>query len=443
MASRNNNKTKEVCENHSAIERYICKSRIGGMSPMVRILIVGAGRVGAPLAAWLATHPKRLELGIQSISVSELNPQIRDWFTTASYPWPEPGMNEAIEQGINEKILHTVGPTSELPRTDVFDMAFICVGTPVEDGEPQLAHIKAIARDLQGTQLILRSTVPPGTSDEIAALTNQPVIHAPERLLLGTGMSELNILPQILGTTAYEHGTLFERHMLAFDVLTSLFSGTTIGSAVEAELAKICNNTVRYIEFAVGTELSMLMTHVGANPAMVRKMMTDNYSRGRLSYPSFVGSYCLDKDWQMLAFKGLHSKFAFEAFNFNQNLFKELTERIIDEHQHIGILGLTYKPEQDDTRSSISWELMKWLKDIGKSGVMIHDPLVKLTTEQELEYGACSVDSYKTILESCSLIYVMTAHAEYGAIRTNGQTFVDPAGIIQVGNGYDFVRSDD
>lgn len=403
---------------------------------MVRILIIGGGRVGAPLAAWLANKDM-----VQSVTVCEINEQIRNNFKNADFDWQEPGLNGAISS--TEKLFIIDSMPS---KPDVFDMAFICVGSPVNDGVPEVGHIMQLGKQLVGTQVILRSTVPPGTSDDLARLMDQPVIHAPERLLLGKGMVELDELPQIVGLTHMEH--VFPKLYTTVDFLGEVFSSTILGTAVEAELAKICNNTVRYIEFAVGNELSQLMTFAGANPATVREMMTDGYKRGRLAFPGFVGSYCLDKDWQMLAHRGLHSAFAVAAFETNQNMFKNIIGSSIHKYNKIGILGLTYKPNLDDTRNSLTWKLLEWLKEENKHGILIHDPLVDLSTEQELEYGACSVLSPQHVLKDCELLFVMTAHEEYRNLVPHADTvIVDPAGIIPQRetdlNGWDFVRGEE
>tara|TARA_Y100000593_G_C4322446_1_gene344624 strand:- start:7782 stop:8993 length:1212 start_codon:yes stop_codon:yes gene_type:complete len=402
---------------------------------MVRILIVGGGRVGAPLAAWLANKDE-----VETVSVMDTNEDILEHFRNADFPWEEPALNGAIS---STRKLFAVSDMPDNP--EVFDMAFICVGSPVNNGVPEVGHIMQIGKKLIGTQVILRSTVPPGTSDDLARLTGQPVIHAPERLLLGYGMKELGELPQIVGCTQSEN--LFPKFMTTLGFLEDAFPSIIMGTAVEAELAKICNNTVRYIEFAVGTELSQLMTFTGADPHTVRQMMTQGYGRGRLAFPSFVGSYCLDKDWQMLAHRGLHSQFAAAAFDYNQNLFKNILGENIHKYDKIGILGLTYKPGLDDTRNSLTWKLLEWLKEQGKHGTLIHDPLVNLTTEQELKYGACSVSSSKHVLEDCELLFVMTAHDEYRDVIPHADTvIIDPAAIIQKRevdkNGWDFIRGE-
>ena len=402
---------------------------------MVRILIIGGGRVGAPLAAWLANKDE-----VKSVTVCEINEQIRNNLKNADFDWQEPGLNGAIDS--TEK-LFVIDSMPENPS--VFDMAFICVGSPVDDGWPQVGHIMQIGKQLVGTQVILRSTVPPGTSDDLARLMDQPVIHAPERLLLGHGLKELGELPQIVGMTHYE--SLFPKLASTVEFLNIIFPKIIVGTATEAELAKICNNTVRYIEFAVGNELSQLMTFAGADPASVRRMMTEDYSRGRLAFPGFVGSYCLDKDWQMLAHRGLHSAFAVAAFETNQNMFKNIVGDSIHKYNKIGILGLTYKPNLDDTRNSLTWKLLEWLKEENKHGILIHDPLVDLSTEQELKYGACSVLSPQHVLNDCELLFVMTAHEEYRNLVPHADTvIIDPAAIIPQRetdlNGWDFIRGE-
>jgi len=395
----------------------------------MQINVIGVGRVGAPLAAWLAAKPE-----VEHVAVSEINPDTAHMFETASFDWQEPNLNQAIKNGFN---LDKLSMSNDI-SSDKFDFAFICVGTPVEDGLPITEPIIKICQQLnKSVTPILRSTSPPHFTKELSQILKRPVIYAPERLLLGNGFSELNTLPQIIGTTfqLQPSENINQLHVIkAIEIVNFLkiiFPTYILGTSTEAELAKLYNNTVRYVEFALGTELSEGAGKVGADWRNVREMMSSGYPRSAMAFPSFVASYCLTKDWQMLTHAMIPSSIAKSAHEYNTTLFKRLIEenKIKLKNKNIAVFGLTYKPDLDDVRDSITFELLDWLNEKMPKRILLNDPIVNcLDHINNYNYPIDVLDEPNEIIDNADVIFIMTAHSAYLDINfPKGKIIIDPA----------------
>jgi len=399
----------------------------------MRIRIIGAGRVGAPLGAWFM-------LKEQHVKFIEINQELLEQVLTGNLPWEEPYLNETLEDEV---------PEFHIDDDDSCDWTFISVGTPVVNGIPVLDHIEGIVKDLElETNVVLRSTVAPGTCDALAKKFNRTIWHAPERLLLGQGMEELDDLPQIIGSTGPGEIISTNEFMRAFG---GLFPKFVAGTAIEAECAKISNNIMRYIEFAAGTELSEQFEMLGANNRVVRNMMTDSYDRGRISFPSFVGSYCLNKDWQMLSHAtGTRSIVASAADHYNQTLDRRLICENVGAFTNsslagktVVILGLTYKPELDDCRESPSFRIIESCLAEECTNIIVHDPIVDVDKELALYCSSLrimddgflkvtSTNDAQAAIRLADVVICATAHEEYSRnFDFKPDTIiVDPSGTL-------------
>jgi len=199
----------------------------------------------------------------------------------------------------------------------------------------------------------------------------------------------------------------------------------------------VSNNIVRYIEFATGTELAEQFNAVGADPKKVREMMTEGYKRGRLAFPSFVGSYCLDKDWHMLAAKSnINPIMASAAAEYNLNLPSKLLYNKC-QGKVVAILGLTYKPDLDDCRETPSIRVYKSALTNNATEIRYHDPLVDVDkTFDELwpnvEKRFTVYDDAADAVRDADVVVIATSHSDYfeGFNFKDGALIIDPAMTI-------------
>src|SRR5919206_4796803 len=152
-----------------------------------------------------------------------------------------------------------------------------------------------------GHSLTLRSTIAPGTTEFVAGYLEKHrgftvgedvfVAHAPERIAAGKFLAEIVSLPCIVGGVGAGSG----------EVVGSLFSvfGAQIvqTSPVQAELAKIWTNILRYTTFALPNLLMMDCEQYDANVFDVIDLINRDYPRGGIALPGFTAGTCLRKDF--------------------------------------------------------------------------------------------------------------------------------------------------
>ena len=152
-----------------------------------------------------------------------------------------------------------------------------------------------------GHLLVLRSTVAPGTTEFVAGYLEKQrgfrvgedvfVAHVPERIAADRFVEEIGTLPCIVGGVG--EGSA-ERAARLFEVLGAPIVQTT---PVQAELAKIWTNILRYATFALPNLLMMDCERYGANVFEVIDLINRDYPRGGIALPGFTAGTCLRKDF--------------------------------------------------------------------------------------------------------------------------------------------------
>ena len=402
--------------------------------------IVGCGRIGAPLLAWM--HKKAKANG-DVVYGLETNEELRLKLIDGNTGWFEEGMDEYYQQN-NVVVMNPTGLHEGVDHWVNCQFAIVCLGSPVVDQQPQLDAIYKVIESIpKDVLVILWSTVPVGTCRKLEKLYDRQIIFAPERILTGNSMKELDLLQQVIGMS-----NLRLENSEKFRFFCDFFLGhTTFVTQDEAELAKIGNNIIRYIEFTAGTQFARACEAVGADWHNVRKAMTNKYPRGRMCFPAFTSSYCLNKDFYMLPQDAIpHLSLAAEGFNQN-HFVNELLDKAFTMHQGdktrdttVGILGWTYRPGSDDDRDTIVEYILPAVEKrlYGQSRVAIFDP-VKMPTRQDIlsrtgfQKGISLCSGSFELCKAADIIIVANAHDEFASIPFDvleGKVVIDPAGII-------------
>ena len=261
------------------------------------------------------------------------------------------------------------------------------IGTPlneffVPDQGVVFSAINDIADFLNDEQLvILRSTVFPGCTKQVelrlSHLGKYPdIAFCPERILEGKAMEELKTLPQIIGTS---NENAFFRSAELFSKFGVRIIRTT---PEEAELVKLFTNSWRYIKFAAANEFWMIANNLKIDFENVRDALTFDYPRAAdLPGAGFTAGPCLFKDTKQLSFANKDNfVMGNAAIEINDGLPNYIVNRLSEKHDlsklTIGILGMAFKGESDDTRSSLSYSIKDLLSKKCKR-VLTHDPFVK------------------------------------------------------------------
>ena len=395
----------------------------GGATPGFLDLVVvgGGGHVGLPLA--LSFARAGMHVGIQDISSATVERIAR-----GEVPFLEAGAEPLLREMLDTDRLELSTDPAMLGRADV---VVIIIGTPIDEFfnpamtifERALAEIAPKIRE--GSLVILRSTVYPGTTEYVAKALGDRGLHVdiafcPERIAEGHALEELASLPQIVGAD----------DPVAGDRAEALFRrlGATVvrTGAREAELAKLLTNTWRYMKFAIANQFFMIAETAGVDYQAVLDAVRRDYPRAAdLPGPGFAAGPCLLKDtMQLAAFTADHFPMGQSAMQINEGLPAFLVSQIKGRHgdlrgRTVGILGMAFKAESDDTRASLSYKLRKLLAWEG-ARVLCTDPYVRDPRLMPLEQ----------VLAEADLFVVGAPHRRYRELDLGGRPVVDVWGSV-------------
>jgi len=181
------------------------------------------------------------------------------------------------------------------------------------------------------------------------------------------------------------------------------------------ELAKLFTNTWRYIKFATANQFWIMANDSGISFENVRDAIRYNYPRAS-DFPGagFTAGPCLFKDtMQLSAFSNNTFAIGNSAMMVNEGLPLYLVEKLSRRFNlpalKVGILGMAFKGESDDIRSSLAYKLKRILK-FKVEQVLTCDPYV--TVDNEL-----LDEDY--VLENSDILIIASPHLRYKDIITN------------------------
>jgi UDP-N-acetyl-D-mannosaminuronic acid dehydrogenase len=372
-------------------------------------VVGGCGHVGLPLCVALANSGNDvIAFDISETAVAKVN--------TGEAPFWEPNLDLALETAL------AGGFRASFDKSSIRDsgIVIVVVGTPIDvhlnpDPNAVIKAVEEIASFLSDSQLlILRSTVFPGVTNQVERLLEKlnlksRVVFCPERIAEGFAMKELHELPQIIGARNDED---FNR---AAEVFTSLGVKVVRTTPEEAELAKLFTNTWRYIKFAAANQFWMMANDSGVNFDNVRDAIRFEYPRA-VDFPAagFTAGPCLFKDtMQLAAFSNNTFALGNSAMMINEGLPLYVVERISQKYDlaniKVGLLGMAFKGESDDNRSSLAYKLKRILK-FKSGGVLTCDPYVKNDTD---------LISEEQVVAESDILIISAPHLRYKDLVTD------------------------
>jgi UDP-N-acetyl-D-mannosaminuronic acid dehydrogenase len=344
------------------------------------VSVIGLGRVGLPLALSFA------DAGLSTLGVDK-DPDRLAAVRQGSMPFKEPGAQELLARSRME----LSALSADAARADAI---VLTLGTPAFSHiEIDMGDIRSVLDDLlpmlrEDQLLVLRSTVAPGTTEFVAGYLEKHrgfkvgrdffVAHVPERIAAGRFMDEIGTLPCVVGGVGEPSS---ERAARLFEVLGAPIVQTT---PVQAELAKIWTNILRYTTFALPNLLMMDCERHGANVFDVIELINRDYPRGGMAMPGLTAGTCLRKDFafseeksnapgMLLGVSRVHESVPLFLVDGVKRRLGDLRER------KVAVLGLAFKRDTDDERDSLSHKLVRLLeRELAE--VAVHDPVVATPT---------------------------------------------------------------
>jgi len=360
------------------------------------VAVVGLGRVGLPLALSFADRGQRV-IGVDNDS------RRLEAVRESRMPFEETGAQELLDR------VHASGRlslTSSVAEAAGARQIVITLGTP------SFSHIEIDMRDIRsalddllgvlqpGHSLILRSTIAPGTTEFVAGYLRKHrgfqvgeevfVSHAPERIAAGRFLAEIDTLPCIIGGVGRSGEVAGE----LFGVFDAPIVQTT---PVQAELAKIWANILRYTNFALPNLLMMDCERTGANVFEVIDLINRDYPRGGIAQPGLTAGTCLRKDFTFSEERSAAPGMLLAVSRVNESVPLFLVEGLRRRlgslaDRRVAVLGLAFKADTDDERDSLAHKLVRLLER-ELADIAVHDPHVATPTAplQEALAGADAV----------------------------------------------------
>ena len=379
-------------------------------------IVGGAGHVGLPLSLVFASKGKR-------VRIFDIDQRALDAIALGKMPFMEQGAQPLLEAVLKSGRLEM---TSDPAAVAGAKTVLLTIGTPIDEFlNPTLRMIKQCVDMLlphlsDGQLIVLRSTVYPTVTDWLSKYLVQQgkkilVAFCPERIVQGHAIDELQTLPQIVS------GSTPEAEEAAAQLFGSIAPSIVRLTPTEAEFAKLFSNAFRYIEFAVANQFYTMATTAGVDYYRVIEGMQEGYARaGHMPRAGLAAGPCLFKDtMQLAAFSKNEFSIGHAAMLVNEGLPSFLVDQLRQQHPldllTVGILGMAFKAENDDRRSSLSYK-MKRLLSFHAGTVLTTDPYV--TGDPELL-------PLEEVVRRSDILVLCAPHSDYRNLDTAGKTVVD------------------
>jgi len=393
---------------------------------MAKISVIGTGYVG------LVTGTCFADMGNQVICL-DINEHRIEQLKNGVMPIYEPGLKQIVEENMGaERLTFTTSYPEALKDAE---FAFIAVGTPSsEDGEADMQYVKqavdSIAENLDHTVIIVnKSTVPVGTGDWVAEIImdqnghDSPafsVVSNPEFLREGSAVNDF-MQPDrvVLGSTdpdaAKQVAELYE----------PLRSPIMITDLRTAEMIKYASNAFLATRISFINEMANICESLGADVREVARGMGMDKRIG----PSFLdaglgwGGSCFPKDVKALTHmadtRGAHPQLLQAVMDINRNQRSRTVEKLEValgglKGRTIGILGLSFKPNTDDTRDAPALDIIRMLLKKGAK-VQAFDPQAMQTCKDEIPALSLRQNPYE-VAKGADAILLATEWNEFKSL---------------------------
>lgn len=402
--------------------------------PDPKVAVIGLGYVGSCVAAALA------ERGLDVVGV-DTNTRLIDELNSGYCRFQEHGLPELIATGMASGKLRATTDTAVVRDVDV---VLVTVGTPVrEDGSLADEQLTGACLELsnhirEGQLVVLKSTVPPGTTRGVVLPLLQRgglvggehfgLAFTPERLAEGTALAELRSFPIVAGgldDDSAQDAADFWRAALDVEVIP-------LDTLEAAEIVKLADNWWIDLNIALGNELAKFSALYGVDALdVIRAANSIPKGNGNVNIllPSVgVGGSCLTKDpwmvWYSARERGLEILTAPAGREVNAGMPEYTAQLAVDQMTKLGkdpakakvaVLGLAFKNNTGDLRATPTLGAVEALES-ACGEVTIYDPLVDVEEAEEL-FGKKQAPSLREAVHGADCIAILALHRDFAEIE--------------------------
>ena len=408
-----------------------------------KVVVVGQGYVGLPVAM------RAVQVGFMVVGFEASPARVQSLEAGESY------VGDVSDDELASALAKGYLPTSDPNDLAGFDIAVVSVPTPLADGLPDLSFIEAAGRSLAvhlraGACVILESTTYPGTTAELLA----PLLaqgsgldvgsffcgYSPERIDPGNARYGLQNTPKVVSGIDADSLT-------AVDAFFSAVVDTTVpvGSAAEAELVKLLENTFRHVNIALVNELAMFARDLDVDIwRAIDAAATKPFGFMRFTPGPGVGGHCLPIDpsylaWRVKQHLGHTFRFVELANDVNEHMPDYVHGRIAAMLNHdrlavngakVLLLGLAYKAGTSDWRESPSVAVADRLAASGAE-IRFCDPYIAEVNAQQVRFPLVPFSPAE--LGAADVVVVLVDHPEFdpATIATNSRRVFDTKNLLR------------
>ena len=395
-----------------------------------KVVVVGLGYIGLPTAAVIARAGAHV-LGL------DVNQSVVDTVNEGRVHIEEVDLHGLVQGVVDRRRLRA----SVMPEPA--DAFVIAVPTPIREGNaPDISYVLDAARTIapvlkSGDLVILESTSPVGTTDQVAALlaaarpdlkvpghcTGTPdlyIAYCPERVLPGRILIELIENDRVIG------GITPRCARRAMGFYRSFVRGACLTTTARvAEMVKLVENSYRDVNIAFANELSMIAEEMGVDVWEVIRL-ANRHPRVNILQPGpGVGGHCIAVDpWFLVAGAPDTAHIIRTAREVNEAKTDFVIGRAIrqvetlleaDPAAKVACLGLAFKPNIDDFRESPAVTVAAALARRFGRTVQLVEPYARALPMDFAGTGAELVE-LDDALNDCALLIVLVDHDMFRSI---------------------------
>lgn len=406
---------------------------------MEKVCVIGLGYIGLPTALMMATN------GVEVVGVDSDSAWIEQ-LQSQQVHFEEVGLQPLFEQACAAGMVFT----DRYISTEVY---IVAVPTPYDKNSKKIDPsyvLSAIQRVLevcpQKTTLVIESTVAPGTIDRLirpvvmkraaSAKKEIQLVHAPERIIPGNMVYELKNNSRTIGADDPAVGAAVKK------LYRSFCEGQIVVTDIRtAEMTKVVENTFRDINIAFANELAKICRQDNMDVYEIIRIANMHPRVNILQPGPGVGGHCLSVDpWFLVGdYPGLTS-LTRHARLINDSMPEFVLARVRDimvecgmsDLSRVGLYGLTYKENVDDTRESPTLQLLRAQARHLGAPLKVYDPMVSETIADNQYHD---LDAF---LAGIDLVVLMVGHDEIkeNMQKLSGKKILDTRNICPLPGAY-------
>ncbi len=375
------------------------------------INVIGQGYIGFPTALMFAKS------GIKVVG-TDYNEKLVRSLQNGELTFEEKGLEELFKEALSNGIEFS----TEYQKTNTY---IVAVPTPYLKESKKLDPkyvISAVNSILdicsKGAIIIIESTITPGSIDRYVRpiieargfIIGQDVhlVHAPERIIPGNMIYELEYNSRTIGSDSPEIGERVKELYLSF-----CKADIVVSDIRSAEMSKVVENTYRDINIAFANELTKICRSDNMDVYEIIRIANKHPRVNILQPGPGVGGHCISVDpWFLVGdYPGL-ANLILTARKINDSMPKHVLSRIraimrehdIHDISKVGLYGLAYKENVDDTRESPTLQLLERMDEHLAFGVKVYDPFIK---ERIVDHQFMNFEDFINEIE---ILVIMVGH---------------------------------